>query len=144
MVVEKSQQPAWTDGLITPPDANHLRFQTRIWGFFTILGIVLAPVREYLNRFLWLVCIGQLSFRGQNQMDGNAGEDMFSIRGGRGIRRNAFFVGIVTWAVALTASHVLLPSYVKALSSGPGLMYLVQNLVFYMVCLYLDVNPKNV
>merc|ERR1712176_1467075 len=65
--------PAWTKGLIVKPDRKQIDGQVRLRGILSLIGLVLPPFISYSNRFTWLVCIAQLTFRGMPKSETGGG-----------------------------------------------------------------------
>lgn len=144
MVPKKAKEwnaPQWTQGLVVPPDADHIKKEVRIWGIITLIGLALPPAQDYLGRFTWLVCSAQLTFRGMPQeMQDRGGMGMgFNMggSGGKGHRKVAFALGIATWIVGATLVYSLIPSWARGQRWTGTLGFALQNLIFGLACSYL-------
>ena len=133
--------PRWTQGLIVKPDEQHRNGQIKRWGFITLLGLGLPPAQDYLNRFTWLVCVAQLTFRGmpRDQVDGGGGFGIsFNAGGGGGHRKVAFFLGITTWIVGASLVYGLMPTWAKSQRWTGSLAFAMKNLIYGVACSYLQ------
>lgn len=133
--------PKWTQGLIVKPDERHRNAQIKLWGAISLLGLGLPPAQDYMNRFTWLVCVAQLTFRGmpRDQMDGGGMGISFNAGGGgKGHRKVAFFLGVATWIVGATLVYGLMPNWARGQRWTGSLGFLMQNFVFGVACSYLQ------
>jgi hypothetical protein len=91
--------PAWTNGLVVKPDQAQIKGQVRLWGILSLIGLALPPFIQYSNRFTWLVCIAQLSFRGMPKEQLEGGGIAMSFGGGPGSKshiKTAWLLGLAT------------------------------------------------
>ena len=132
---------AWTKGLVVPPDRAHAMYQLKLWGIITSIGVALPPAQEYMQRFTWLVCVAQLTFRGMPkgmQDNGGMGPMSGGGGGGGGHRKLAFGLGMLTWIVSSVVAYSLLPSWARAQRWTNSVAFGVQNLLFGLVSSYLQ------
>jgi hypothetical protein len=131
--------PKWTQNLVVKPNEEHLKKQVRLWGVITALGWLVPPSIDYLGRFTWLICVAQLSFRGQSKdaLEGSGGMG-FSGGAKSGLSKVSFFLGMGTWMVASLLTYSLMPSYMKGLRYTPSLRFTMTNLIFGVACSYLQ------
>lgn len=134
--------PQWTQGLVVAPDRAHAVGQLRLWGLITALGTVLPPAQEYMQRFTWLVCVAQLTFRGmpkEMRESGGMGMNFNSgSGGGGGHRKVAFALGVGTWIVGSVIAYGLLPKWARSQRWTNTVAFAVQNMVFGLVSSYLQ------
>ena len=138
---KKSSTPAWAQGLIVKPNEAHKNKQIKLWGIITALGTVFPGARDYMNRFTWLVCVAQLTFRGmpQEQMEGGGLGMAFGRGGGGGSHRKvAWLLGVSTWIVGASLVYGLMPTWAKGQRWTGSVAFAMQNLIFGVVCSYLQ------
>ena len=135
--------PQWTQGLVVKPDEKHLQYQSKLWGFLTVLGLGLPPVIPYMGKFNWLICVAQLIYRGMPEEERERGGMGLNFGGGggssgKGHRKVAFALGFGIWAVGSLVLYAGMPSFVKGQRWEPLLMYSIQNLFFFLASCYLQ------
>ena len=131
--------PKWTQGLIVKPDEKWTRYQVRLWGIITGIGLALPPAQEYLGRFTWLILIAQLTYRGINReaLDGSIGM-RFGVAGGGGHRKVAFFLGLLIWFTSAVVIYGFMPSWAKGKRWTGTMAFTMQNLLFGISSCYLQ------
>ena len=140
------QAPAWTKGLVVKPDQAWTKGQIRLWGLGTLLGLVLPPFISYANRFSWLVCIAQLTFRGMPKTDvggGGMGMDFGSGPGSKSHIKVAWLIGIVITVVGLLLTYGLMPAWAKGQRGTPIIAYAMRNFIYTCACCYFQPYKKN-
>lgn len=131
--------PAWTQGLIVKPDEKHIKGQVRLWGIVTLIGVALPPAINYLNRFTWLVCIAQLSFRGmprESQEDGGLG---ISFGGGPCAKSHlkvAWLLGLAVSFVGAVMVYGFMPTWAKGQRYTPMIAFTLRNAIYGIACFY--------
>jgi len=139
------EAPAWTKGLIVKPDAKYITKQVRLWGVLTAIGLALPPFIAFGNRFSWLICIAQLSFRGmpQNQQ-GSGGMAMdFGGSGGKSHIKVAWLLGLTVTFFGFVLTYGLMPSWAKNQRFTPFCVSAVRNAIYGTACCYLQPYKKN-
>jgi len=135
------QAPRWTQGLIVKPDDTQLKGQARLWGGITLAGLVFPPAIDYLNRFTWLVCIAQLTFRGMprdNMESGGLGISFNTGGGGKSHMKVAWLLGIGVSILGASLVYGLMPAWAKGQRYTSLLAYTLRNTIFAVACSYLQ------
>ena len=132
--------PLWTRGLIVKPDAAWRMKQFQIWGTITLIGAAFPPAQDYMGRFVWLVCVAQLRFRGMPKEMSEGGGLGISFGGGRGAKHGkvAWLLGVTTWVVGAAIVYGLMPQWARGRRWTGTLGFAMQNLIFGVVCSYLQ------
>jgi hypothetical protein len=131
--------PAWTQGLIVKPDEKQIKGQVRLWGILTLIGVALPPAINYLNRFTWLVCIAQLSFRGMPRESQEGGGLGISFGGGPGAKSHlkvAWLLGLAVSFVGAILVYGLMPSWAKGQRYTPLIAFTLRNAIYGVACSY--------
>lgn len=136
------QAPRWTQGLVVKPDEKQRNGQARLWGGITLAGLVFPPAIDYLNRFSWLICIAQLTFRGMPRDSvGGGGLGMaFNAEGGAGKKhmKVAWLLGVVISLVGALLVYGLMPAWAKGQRYTALLAYTLRNTIYAFACSYLQ------
>lgn len=135
------QAPRWTQGLVVKPDEKQLNSQARLWGGITLAGLVFPPAIDYLNRFTWLVCIAQLTFRGMprdNLEGGGLGIAFNSGGGGKSHMKVAWLLGVGVSFLGAILVYGLMPAWAKGQRYTALLAYTLRNSIFAVACSYLQ------
>jgi len=135
------QAPRWTQGLIVKPDDAQRNGQARLWGGITLAGLVFPPAIDYLNRFTWLVCIAQLSFRGMprdNIEGGGLGISFNAGGGGKSHMKVAWLLGIGVSILGAGLVYGLMPAWAKGQRYTALLAYTLRNTIFAVACSFLQ------
>jgi len=135
------QPPRWTRGLIVKPDEKQIKSQVRLWGAITLAGFAFPPAIDYLNRFTWLVCIGQLSFRGMSRENVEGGGLGISFGSGPGAKSHlkvAWLLGISVTILGATLVYGLMPAWAKGGRYTALLAFSLRNAIFGVACSYLQ------
>eukprot|EP00526_Cylindrotheca_closterium_P017625 CAMPEP_0113633390 /NCGR_PEP_ID=MMETSP0017_2-20120614/17376_1 /TAXON_ID=2856 /ORGANISM="Cylindrotheca closterium" /LENGTH=301 /DNA_ID=CAMNT_0000544025 /DNA_START=70 /DNA_END=975 /DNA_ORIENTATION=+ /assembly_acc=CAM_ASM_000147 len=135
------QAPRWTQGLIVKPDDAQRNGQARLWGGITLAGLLFPPAIDYLNRFTWLVCIAQLSFRGMprdNIEGGGLGISFNSGGGGKSHMKVAWLLGVGVSILGATLVYGLMPAWAKGQRYTALLAYTLRNTIFAVACSYIQ------
>lgn len=134
------QAPRWTQGLIVKPDEKQIKGQARLWGALTFAGLAFPPAIDYLNRFTWLVCIAQLSFRGmpRDNMGGGLGISFDSGPGGKSHLKVAWLLGVTVSILGATLVYGLMPAWAKGGRYTALLAFSLRNLIYGVACSYLQ------
>lgn len=133
--------PAWTQGLVVKPDEKQINGQIRLWGILTAVGLALPPFIEYSNRFTWMVCIAQLSFRGMPKESTEGGGLALSFGRGPGSKSHlkvAWLLGLFVSLIGATLTYALMPSYLKDRRMTPFFAYAMRNFIYGVACCYLQ------
>lgn len=133
--------PQWMQGLIVKPNHEHKMKQIKLWGAITAIGVVFPGARDYMNRFTWLVCVAQLTFRGmpQEMVEGGGLGMAFNAGGGKGGHRKlAWLLGVGTWIGGASLVYGLMPTWAQGQRWTGGLAFAMQNLIFGVACSYLQ------
>jgi hypothetical protein len=131
--------PLWTRGLVVKPNAEYRMQQIRLWGVITLIGLGFPPAQDYLNRFTWLVCVAQLRFRGMPK-SATEGGGMGVSFGGRGVSHGkvAWLLGVSTWILGASLVYGLMPTWARGYRWSGTLGFAMQNLIYGVVCSYLQ------
>lgn len=134
------QPPRWTQGLIVKPDEKQIKSQARLWGGLTFAGLAFPPAIDYLNRFTWLVCIAQLSFRGmpRDNMGGGLGISFDSGPGGKSHLKVAWLLGVTVSILGATIVYGLMPAWAKGGRYTALLAFTMRNTIYGVACSYLQ------
>jgi hypothetical protein len=135
------QAPRWTQGLIVKPNEKEVIGQARLWGALTVAGLAFPPAIDYLNRFTWLVCIAQLSFRGmpRNQVEGGGlGMDFNAGGGGKSHLKVAWLMGLVVSIMGAVIVYGAMPAWAKGGRYTALLAFSLRNAFFAASCSYLQ------
>jgi hypothetical protein len=135
------QAPRWTQGLIVKPDEKQRNGQLRLWGGLTLAGVAFPPAIDYLNRFTWLVCIAQLTFRGmprENVEGGGLGISFNSGGGGKAHMKVAWLLGLVVSIMGAIMVYGLMPSWAKGGRYTALLAFTLRNTIYAAACSYLQ------
>jgi len=135
------QAPRWTQGLIVKPDEAQRNKQARLWGGITLAGLVFPPAIDYLNRFSWLVCIAQLSFRGmarENIEGGGLGISFNSGGGKKSHMKVAWLLGLGVSFVGAGLVYGLMPAWAKGQRYTALLAFSLRNTIYAVACSYLQ------
>lgn len=146
IVVKKKQDtewqaPRWTQGLVVKPDQTQITGQARLWGGLTLAGFAFPPALDYLNRFTWLVCIAQLTFRGMPRNDvggGGLGIDFNAGGGGKSHMKVAWLLGITVSFLGAALVYGLMPAWAKGQRYTPLLAFTLRNTIYGVACSYLQ------
>lgn len=133
--------PRWTQGLIVKPDEKQITGQARLWGGLTAVGFAFPPAIDYLNRFTWLVCIAQLTFRGMPRNDvggGGLGIDFNAGGGGKSHMKVAWMLGLAVSIVGGALVYGLMPVWAKNRRFTPLIVFTMRNLIYGFACSYLQ------
>lgn len=139
---EKSKEfspPAWTKGLIVKPDDAQIKGQIRLWGILTAMGLALPPFINYSNRFTWLICIAQLSFRGMPKDTTEGGGVAMGFgrgSGGKSHIKVAWLIGLVVTFFGGIVTYSLMPSFLRGQKFTPLYAYAMRNFIFGVACCY--------
>jgi len=131
--------PAWTKGLIVKPDQKQINGQIRLWGILSLMGLALPPFIQYSNRFTWLVCIAQLSFRGMPTDNLEGGGIAMRFGGGSGSKshiKTAWLIGLSVSFLGAALTYGLMPSWAKGLRMTPFIVYSMRNFIYGAACCY--------
>lgn len=131
--------PKWTQGLIVKPDEKQIKGQVRLWGILTLLGVALPPAINYLNRFTWLVCIAQLSFRGMprdSQAGGGLGISFGSGPGAKSHLKVAWLLGLAVSLAGAVMVYGLMPTWAKGQRYTPLIAFTLRNFIYGVACSY--------
>jgi hypothetical protein len=137
----KVNTPAWTQELIVKPDENQIKGQVRLWGIVTLIGVALPPAINYLNRFTWLVCIAQLSFRGMSRESQDGGGLGISFGGGPGAKSHlkvAWLLGLAVSFAGAVLVYGLMPTWAKGQRYTPLIAFTLRNGIYSVACSYLQ------
>ena len=135
------QAPRWTRGLIVKPDEKQIKGQARIWGAITFAGLAFPPAIDYLNRFTWLVCIAQLSFRGMpRDSSGGGGLGISFDRGpgGKSHLKVAWLLGVGVSIAGAMLVYGLMPTWAKGGRYTALLAFTMRNTIYAAACSYLQ------
>ena len=134
------QPPRWTKGLIVKPDEKQIKGQARLWGALTFAGLAFPPAIDYLNRFTWMVCIAQLSFRGmpRNDMGGGLGISFDSGPGGKSHLKVAWLLGLTVSILGAMLVYGLMPAWAKGGRYTALLAFSLRNTIYAVACSYLQ------
>ena len=135
------QAPRWTQGLIVKPDEKQINGQARLWGGLTLAGLAFPPAIDYLNRFTWLVCIAQLTFRGmprENVEGGGLGISFNAGGSGKSHMKVAWLLGIGVSFFGAVAVYGLMPAWAKGGRYTALLAFSLRNLIYAFSCSYLQ------
>ena len=134
--------PAWTQGLIVKPDQAHIKSQVQIWGVMSLMGLALPPFIQYANRFSWMVCVAQLSFRGMAKQEGGGGGfGVMRMGNGPGEKKHlkvAWLLGISITIVGAVVTYGLMPQWAKGHRLTPTLAFAMRNFIYGVACSYLQ------
>uniref|UniRef100_A0A7S4AFN0 Uncharacterized protein n=1 Tax=Pseudo-nitzschia australis TaxID=44445 RepID=A0A7S4AFN0_9STRA len=134
--------PAWTQGLIVKPDQAHIKSQVQIWGIMSLMGLALPPFIQYANRFSWMVCVAQLSFRGMAKQEGGGGGfGVMRMGNGPGEKKHlkvAWLLGISITIVGAVVTYGLMPQWAKGHRLTPTLAFAMRNFIYGVACSYLQ------
>mmetsp|Transcript_922 Transcript_922/g.2344 ORF Transcript_922/g.2344 Transcript_922/m.2344 type:complete len:309 (+) Transcript_922:221-1147(+) len=134
--------PAWTQGLIVKPDQAHVKSQVQIWGIMSLMGLALPPFIQYANRFSWMVCVAQLSFRGMPKAEGGGGGfGVMRMGGGPGDKKHlkvAWLLGITITIVGAVVTYGFMPSWAKGHRMSPTIAFAMRNFIYGVTCSYLQ------
>lgn len=139
---EKSKEfspPAWTQGLIVKPDEAQIKGQIRLWGILTGIGLALPPFINYSNRFTWLVCIAQLSFRGMPKEATEGGGVALGFGRGPGSKSHlkvAWLIGLIVSFIGGIITYSLMPSFLRGQRFTPLYAYAMRNFIYGVACCY--------
>jgi len=131
--------PAWTNGLIVKPDRAQIKGQVRLWGILSLMGLALPPFVGYSNRFTWLVCIAQLSFRGMPKSDVGGGGMSMQFGSGPGSKKHlkvAWLIGMVVTIFGGALTYGLMPAWAKGQRFTPIVVFTMRNFVYGVACCY--------
>jgi len=131
--------PAWTKGLIVKPDQKQINGQIRLWGILSLMGLALPPFIQYSNRFTWLVCIAQLSFRGMPTDNLEGGGIAMRFGGGSGSKshiKTAWLIGLSVSLLGAVLTYSLMPAWAKGLRMTPFIVYSMRNFIYGTACCY--------
>jgi hypothetical protein len=131
--------PAWTNGLVVKPDQAQIKGQVRLWGILSLIGLALPPFIQYSNRFTWLVCIAQLSFRGMPKEQLEGGGIAMSFGGGPGSKshiKTAWLLGLATSLAGAFLTYGLMPNWAKGQRMTPICVYTMRNFLYGTACCY--------
>lgn len=138
--------PAWTNGLIVKPDKAHIKSQVQIWGVMSLLGLALPPFIQYANRFSWMVCVAQLSFRGMAKQEGGGGGfGVMRMGNGPGDKKHlktAWLLGITITIFGAVATYGLMPQWAKGQRLTPTIAFAMRNFIYGVACSYLQPYKK--
>lgn len=135
------QPPRWTRGLIVKPDEKQIKGQARLWGGLTLAGLAFPPAIDYLNRFTWLVCIAQLSFRGMSRESVEGGGLGISFGSGPGAKSHlkvAWLLGIGVSFAGAVLVYGLMPAWAKGGRYTALLAFTLRNTIYAVACSYLQ------
>lgn len=135
------QAPRWTQGLIVKPDEKQIKGQARLWGGLTFVGLAFPPALDYLNRFTWLVCIAQLSFRGMPRDGAGGGGLGISFdqgRGGKSHLKVAWLLGVSISIAGAMLVYGLMPAWAKGGRYTALLAFTMRNTIYAFACSYLQ------
>jgi hypothetical protein len=128
--------------LIIKPDEKQITSQLRLWGGITFAGAAFPPAIDYLNRFTWLVCIAQLTFRGMPRETTSGGGLGISFdSGGGGGKKHmkvAWLLGMVVSIVGAILVYGLMPSWAKGGRYTGLLAFTLRNTIYAAACSYLQ------
>ena len=133
--------PKWTQGLIVKPDEKQIKGQVRLWGILTMIGVGLPPAISYLNRFSWLICIAQLSFRGMPRDSQEGGGLGISFGSGPGAKKHlkvAWLLGLAVSFVGAVFVYSLMPKWARGQRYTPLLVFTLRNTIYGVACSYLQ------
>jgi len=131
--------PAWTKGLIVKPDRKQIDGQLRLWGALSLLGLALPPFIGYSNRFTWLVCIAQLSFRGMPRDQVQGGGMAMGFGSGPGSKKHikvAWLIGMAITFFGGALTYGLMPAWAKGQRFTPIAVYTMRNFLYGVACCY--------
>mmetsp|Transcript_1346 Transcript_1346/g.2981 ORF Transcript_1346/g.2981 Transcript_1346/m.2981 type:complete len:199 (+) Transcript_1346:809-1405(+) len=133
--------PAWTQGLIVKPDEKQIKGQARLWGILTLIGVAVPPAISYMNRFTWLVCIAQLSFRGMPRESMESGGLGISFGSGPGAKKHlkvAWLLGLGVSLIGAVLVYSLMPTWAKGQRYTSLIIFGMRNLMYGVACSYLQ------
>ncbi len=131
--------PAWTKGLIVKPDQAQIKGQVRLWGILSLIGLALPPFISYSNRFTWLVCIAQLSFRGMPKSESGGGGVAMQFGSGPGGKKHlkvAWLIGLGVTFLGGALTYGLMPAWAKGQRFTPIAVYTMRNFIYGVACCY--------
>lgn len=131
--------PAWTKGLIVKPDQAQIKGQVRLWGILSLIGLALPPFISYSNRFTWLVCIAQLSFRGMPKSESGGGGVAMQFGSGPGGKKHlkvAWLIGLGVSFLGGVLTYGLMPAWAKGQRFTPIAVYTMRNFIYGVACCY--------
>lgn len=123
------------------PDEKQVKGQARLWGGLTLAGLVFPPAIDYLNRFTWLVCIAQLSFRGMPREmteSGGLGISFNAGGGGKSHLKVAWLLGIAVSIAGASLVYGLMPAWAKGGRYTALLAFSMRNAIYATACSYLQ------
>lgn len=133
--------PAWTKGLIVKPDQAQIKGQVRLWGILSLIGLALPPFISYSNRFTWLVCIAQLSFRGMPKSESGGGGVAMQFGSGPGGKKHlkvAWLLGLAVSFAGGVLTYGLMPAWAKGQRFTPIAVYTMRNFIYGFACCWLQ------
>jgi len=131
--------PAWTQGLIVKPDQKQISGQVRLWGIVTLMGLALPPFITYSNRFTWLICIAQLSFRGMSSSEtggGGVAMNFGSSPGSKSHIKVAWLIGLSVTFLGGLLTVGLMPAWAKGQRLTPIAVFAMRNFIYGVTCCY--------
>jgi len=135
------QAPAWTKGLVVKPNEEHVKGQVRLWGIMSLMGLALPPFINYCNRFSWLICIAQLSFRGMPKSDVGGGTFALQFGEGPGGKKHlkvAWLLGMGVTILGGALTYGLMPNWAKGQRFTPIAVFTMRNFIYGVACSYLQ------
>lgn len=127
--------------MIVKPDEKQITGQARLWGGLTLAGFAFPPAIDYLNRFTWLVCIAQLSFRGMPREmteSGGLGISFNAGGGGKSHLKVAWLLGLAVSIVGASLVYGLMPAWAKGGRYTALLAFTLRNTIYAVACSYLQ------
>ena len=127
--------------MVVKPDEKHRNGQIRLWGGVTFVGLAFPPAMDYLNRFTWLICIAQLTFRGmprEQTSGGGLGMNFNAGGGGKSHMKVAWLLGIVVSLFGAITTYTLMPAWAKGGRYTALLAFSMRNAIYAAACSYLQ------
>lgn len=131
--------PQWMQGIVVKPDKAQVNRQLKIWGGMSMLGLFFPPAIEKMQLFNWMVCVGQLIFRGMPISEaGGGGFGAFAGGSGGSHKKVAWLIGLTLWLTAKILIWGLMPSSLRGLRYTPTIAFATENTIFGLAACYLQ------
>lgn len=134
---DKTNTPAWAEGIVVKPDAKWRNRQIGIYGTMSTVGVLLPPTIGKMLMVQLLIVIGQLIWRGVPTEGG--GYNLFGNSDGGGSHKKvAWVLGCSIFLAGKLLVFALMPSVLRGYKWTEIIGFVAENLIYMTANMFLQ------
>lgn len=134
---DKTNTPAWAEGIVVKPDAKWRNRQIGIYGTMSTVGVLLPPTIGKMLMVQLLIVIGQLIWRGVPTEGG--GYNLFGNSDGGGSHKKvAWVLGCSIFLTGKLLVFALMPSVLRGYKWTEIIGFVAENLIYMTANMFLQ------